>query len=466
MNKNDLKILIDAVKRSPDNIALRLSLGLKLFKIKEYEESEKNYQHVLKLDAENVKAKQGLIELYYAKGNYSAVIVIAEELAHRNISSEKIMELQVKSLLKQNSVSEAQELYNKILDRNPFYYDEELDSVLKDEEEYFSEGLKGDEAFSQDDEFDEFDKMGDFNLPDFLSNPQNLMLPKTEEGFEAVIGNQYLKDEIYTLYIHMDIDEHTKSKFKISSTNSLLMYGPPGCGKSHITKYLPYELDIDVLPFDWSRMNNNQSVNKDYVIPFYFNVARMQSPCTLLIDHLDLVIYNRAHPLQEEEKRYASQFLAEMDSMYAYDSEITVIGATNTIWNLNSELFRYGRFDNLVFVKPPSKEDRLDFFTYKNEELQLNIRNYDELVALTHLYSFADLENIFQKATKEHLSIHLEEGNKIKPISIDALIRQIKKSKSSILYWFDDFIQNSTPSFKRTAIYDEVRNYIESEVNQ
>ena len=88
MNKNDLRILKEAINRSPDNIALRLSYALKLFKIKEYEERKK-LSACFKTRFRKYKAKQGLIELYFAKGNYSAVIVIAEELSARNLTSEK-----------------------------------------------------------------------------------------------------------------------------------------------------------------------------------------------------------------------------------------------------------------------------------------------------------------------------------------------------------------------------------------
>ena len=196
MNKNDLRILKEAINRAPDNIALRLSYALKLFKIKEYDESEKNYHHVLKLDPENIKAKQGLIELYFAKGNYSAVIVIAEELSARNLTSEKILELQVKSLLRQNSLKEAQELYNKILERNPFYFDEELDSVLNDQEEYFDDSREGEGGFGDKDEFDPFDEYSPMEMPDFITNPEQMFLPKIEPGFGAMIGQDYLKNEL------------------------------------------------------------------------------------------------------------------------------------------------------------------------------------------------------------------------------------------------------------------------------
>ena len=369
MNKNDLRILKEAINRAPDNIALRLSYALKLFKIKEYDESEKNFHHVLKLDPENIKAKQGLIELYFAKGNYSAVIVIAEELSARNLTSEKILELQVKSLLRQNSLKEAQELYNKILERNPFYFDEELDSVLNDQEEYFDDSREGEGGFGDKDEFDPFDEYSPMEMPDFITNPEQMFLPKIEPGFGAMIGQDYLKNELQEMYIHMDLDGETLSRFGIEPSGSILLYGPPGCGKTFSISLLPYELDIDVIPFDWNRISNNQSISREFIIPFYFNMARLHMPATIFIDQVDQLLGNGAEDIQNT---YLHQLLIEVDAMFRYNQNIILIAATNAIWNINPALLRYGRFNSSLFVYPPDENDRRAYIQGKIEKFNIS----------------------------------------------------------------------------------------------
>jgi tetratricopeptide (TPR) repeat protein len=221
MNRKELKGLEEELKNSPNNIALRLTYALKLFKLKEFEQSEKNYQIVLKLDSANVKAKQGLIELYFAKGNYSAVIVIAEELVKANAASEKMMELYAKALLRQNSIEEAQEIYEKIIKNNPFYFDEELDSVLEDHDEYISDEIGN----ADDDDFDE-EGYDDFFDNPFFDDDSHLYLPDLNIKWDDVTGHETLKSFIV---FKQDQINSNLSTFHLKKVG-LLLYGPSGCG--------------------------------------------------------------------------------------------------------------------------------------------------------------------------------------------------------------------------------------------
>ena len=104
--------------------------------------------------------------------------------------------------------------------------------------------------------------------------------------------------EFQQMYIDMDLDLDTLSRFGLEPSGSILLYGPPGCGKSFSISLLPYELDIDVIPFDWNRISNNQSISREFIIPFYFNMARLHMPATSFIDQVDQLLGNGAEDLQ------------------------------------------------------------------------------------------------------------------------------------------------------------------------
>ncbi len=455
MNKNDINALREAVIRSPENIALRLSLALKLFKVREFDESEKNYQQVLKIDPENIKAKQGLIELYYSKGNYSTVIVIAEELANRNLASEKIMELQVKSLLKQNSHKEAQEIYNKILDRNPFYFDEELDSVLADDEEYNSDSK--DKPFAGDDDFEGFGHMGEMKIPDFINNPEIMYLPKTGNGFEDMVGHDDIKEALDIIYLVDELDEEIKDKYKLKNCSSLLLYGPPGCGKSFTVSCIPSEFEEDVLPFDWSRISDDsQSVRKDFILPFYFNMARMEAPLTLHLDRVEDIIGNK----NPDAHLFQSQFAAEMDAAYRYNQDLFVIACSTSVWHLDPGMLRGGRFDDCLFVAPPNKLERRAYFEAYFEKLEIEIPNIDSLAEASELFSFADLRNVCDKSVLKHVARYQPDLKRMPNMDTDTFLSEILKSKPTTLYWFDQIIHESTTSFKSTQIFNTVNEYL------
>jgi transitional endoplasmic reticulum ATPase len=454
MNKKDLQTLREAVINAPSNIALRLSLALKLFKINEFDESEKNYQQVLKMDSDNIKAKQGLIELYFAKGNYSTVIVIAEELGARNITSEKIMELQVKSLLKQNSLKEAQEIYNKILDRNPFYFDEELDSVLADDEEYKSD--KAEKPSFGDEDFDGFSHMNELKIPDFINNPEIMYLPKEGNGFDDMIGQSYLKDVLNENYFVDELDEDIKQRYNLKNCSSMLLYGPPGCGKSFAVSCIPIEFEEDVLPFDWSRISDDsQSVRKDFILPFYFNMARMESPITLFLDRIEDIIGNN----NPDSHLFQSQFSSEMDAAVRYNQDLFVIACSTAVWHLDPALLRSGRFDDCVFVAPPSDEDRKEYFVQYFKNLEIKVSKLDQLVDQTKTFSYSDIKSMCDKTVLRYVANKIKNTNEA-AIKVDHFIKTLPLMKSTCSYWFEQMQLESSATFKSTQIFNTINDYI------
>jgi SpoVK/Ycf46/Vps4 family AAA+-type ATPase len=360
--------------------------------------------------------------------------------------------------LRQNSLKEAQELYNKILERNPFYFDEELDSVLNDQEEYFDESRDGESGYGEKDEFDPFDDFSGMEMPDFITNPEQMFLPKMEPGFGGMAGQEYLKQELHELYLHLDLDNETLQRFDIKPTGSVLLYGPPGCGKSYAVSHLPYEFDIDIIPFDWNRISNNQSISKEFIIPFYFNMARLHMPATIFIDQFDQL---PGMGNEEVHNTYMHQLLLEVDAMFRYNQNIVLIAATNAIWNINTALFRFGRFNNAVFVYPPDENDRKEFIQTLVEKHQIKISSLDEWVEKTHLFSFSDIERWFDTAIKKHLSAHFYKSEtKIPNLQKSVLDQALIKCTPSTLYWFDSVISSSNESFKMTEMYQEVRDFV------
>jgi cell division protease FtsH len=447
--KNDVKELREAVAKSPENISLRMSLALRLLKLKEYEECEKNYQAVLKIDKDNIKAKQGLLELYFAKENYSAVIVIAEELAQRNIISEKSMELHIKSLIRQNNLKDAQEIYNKLLDRNPFFFDEEIEMVLSDEDEVGD----GTNEFGED--FEGYGNMGEIPIPDFIENPKMMLMPPVGEGFSDIIGCESLKAELNRIYFLDELSDDDKAKYKIKNCMSLMLYGPPGCGKSYSVSCISTEFDEDVMPVDLSKTSDdNHTVKKDYLIPFYFNMVRVAAPLTLYFDQFDnLISYG-----EESNLLFSNQFETEMDQVYRMNTDLILLASTNKPWRIKPEWLRYGRFDQSIFVAPPDFNDRKSFFKDKADHLKLKL-DLDQLADLTQFWSYADLANVTEKLVYNHV---VENFSKVKipSLTMEKILPEINNHKSSILYWFEDFKTQTNQAFKKTIIYDQIEDYV------
>jgi SpoVK/Ycf46/Vps4 family AAA+-type ATPase len=148
-----------------------------------------------------------------------------------------------------------------------------------------------------------------------------------------------------------------------------------------------------------------------------------------------------------------------MDNVYRYNVDFMVIACSTNIWEIEPSMHRYGRFDQMVFVAPPDEEERMAFFNKKLSILKIKGKS-DDLVELTHMFSFADMENIVKQTTLEHFAKYFGKS-KIPAISLEHFTNNAKKSKSSIMYWFEHFKKKSNKSFKHTNVYSTVSEYME-----
>src|SRR4051812_28772911 len=120
--------LREALQQSPDNIPLRILLAENLMHAKMFADAEAEYRTVLEKDPNNVKAKRGLTKSYFEQAKYTVAIVVYEELSAREQDVE-LMVIHAKSLMRNNELSKAIEVYKNILALNPAFKDDELDSL-------------------------------------------------------------------------------------------------------------------------------------------------------------------------------------------------------------------------------------------------------------------------------------------------------------------------------------------------
>jgi len=447
MNRKELKGLEDELKNSPNNIALRLTYALKLFKLKEFEQSEKNYQIVLKLDSNNVKAKQGLVELYFAKGNYSAVIVIAEELVKANAASEKMMELYAKALLRQNSIEEAQEVYERIIKNNPFYFDEELDSVLEDQDEYISNALP-----NRDQDDYEDDEYGDFFDNPFFDDDSHLFLPDLNIKWDEINGHEILKS--FIIFKNDQISSNLTT-FHLKKVG-LLMYGPSGCGKTHIVRALPSKIETPILPLTIDKLMDIYSYKPEGLIHYYFGKMRLGNPCILFIEDVEKYAQRLTENSGLEIRLIVSKLAEELD--HVRFQEQFIIATTSKPWELDAMFLTTGKFNYPFFVGPPSLKERKEFFKKLFHTKKLANSAVDLLAKESKYYSIGELLSAFDRAiTFECIAKGVPSK---KTIDADLVLSQLDIIQPNARLWFEDF-KNMWPSSKKShQIFTEVDQFM------
>ena len=209
-------------------------------------------------------------------------------------------------------------------------------------------------------------------------------------GLECVAGMKELKNILIADVINPLRNPAKFEKFKVSIPNGIILYGPPGCGKTFIVRKLAEELEysfFDVKHSDLTTPYIHGSVGN---IGKAFSMAQENAPAILLFDEISGLVPDRNSmgSFDKHKEEEVNEFLIQLND--AADKKILVIGTTNYIDRIDSAVLRPGRFDKKIHVSLPDFEARMALF-----KLGLTGRPFDKNIDFSHL---ADLTKGFSCA--------------------------------------------------------------------
>lgn len=260
----------------------------------------------------------------------------------------------------------------------------------------------------------------------------------TLRGFDCVAGMKELKSLLISEVIEPLMNPEKFLKFKLSIPNGILLYGPPGCGKTFIVKKLAEELKYNFFEL------NPSSVATPWVhgavgnIAKVFEMAKMQAPAIIFIDEIEGLIPKREELTSSADikKEEINEFLLQLNNAGA--NKILVVGATNRPHMIDTAILRSGRMDKRIYVPAPDFEARRDMF-----KICLSGRPYDKtidfekLAKMTENYVGSDIELIATTSARMAVASDRE------MIDETMLIDAIKKFNHSIsaeeIKYYDQF---------------------------
>jgi SpoVK/Ycf46/Vps4 family AAA+-type ATPase len=427
-----IKNLVEALNLSPDNVPLRLQVANLMMGEKMYAEASEQLSELLKRSYGHTSAQVQLAECFYHLQKYSTALIIFEQLNFAQLPVQSAA-LYVKCLIKEQSIEQAIDLYKQLLMQNPGFSDSEIDNTLR----------LGSSAETDD---------------DFMNDGEDYFLEKPTTKFSDVGGMKNVKNEISLKIIQPLKNPDLYKAFGKKAGGGILLYGPPGCGKTFIAKATAGEIDAKFISIGLHDILDMWIGNSEKNLHHVFEVARANKPCVLFFDEVDAIGSSRADLKQSAMRHVINQFLAELDGVEADNEGILILAATNAPWSVDGAFRRPGRFDRIIFVAPPDEEARIDILQQLLKEKPVGDVDVKKIAVQTEGYSGADLTALIDIAIEDKLTQSIETGE-LQPLNTKDLLRALKIHRPTTQEWFSS-ARNYALYANESGLYDDILKYL------
>jgi AAA+ superfamily predicted ATPase len=243
-----------------------------------------------------------------------------------------------------------------------------------------------------------------------------------------------------------------------SLRGGLLLYGPPGCGKTFIARAVAGELGARFIAVSFADIIDMFVGQSERNIHELFEIARRNAPCVLFLDEVDAIGQKRSQLRNTPMRSAVNQLLLELDDVSGNNEGVFLLAATNHPWDVDSALRRPGRFDRTLLVLPPDAPAREEVFRYHLRERPVAGIDLAKLAKQTDGYSGADIAHICETAAERALmdSVRLGEPRMIGTPDLEAAISEVKPSLGA---WFDT-ARNVALFANEGGTYDDLAAYL------
>lgn len=445
MNPQDSTInaLRDALRVSPDNVPLRQHLAEMLLRYGQAEEAEKEYRQALTRASDDASLKVGLANAFFQQGKNTQALVIIEDLLKRPNAPPQAYLLQARLMWKAGEVQRAVQAYREAINAEPALADPHLASLLGVGEEF------------EDAELSE----GRVREPAGPESPSPTFTPERPAlTFADVGGMDALKEEIRMKIVFPLTHPDLFKSYGKAIGGGMLIYGPPGCGKTFLARATAGEIKARFLAVGISDILDMWIGQSERNLHELFEQARNNTPCVLFFDEVDALGASRSDLRHGGARQLINQFLAELDGVQSSNEGVLILAATNAPWHLDSAFRRPGRFDRILFVPPPDAPARSAILRLQCRGKPVENIDYDWLAKKTEHFSGADLKAIVDVAIEEKLRHAMKTGTS-QPLTMKDLSAAAAAIKPSTREWFAT-ARNYALYANQAGLYDDLLKHL------
>ncbi len=428
--------------------------ALSYYQLKNYDKSIADYTEAAELDPKNPIIFNNKGDAYYRKQDYTSAIKDYDKAIMLNPNYLKAFYNRALSYASLEDYEKAVEDFSKVVQLKPdfaeayhlrglaYEYAGDLDSAIGDYEKAIQlspelseakshlESAKGKKQSAEGGGGGGGGKEG--------SGGEIKVLKKPEMTFNDVAGMEKMKEEIRESVVYPMMKPDLARKYGKFGGGGVLMYGPPGCGKTYIVKAAAGECQAAFINAKLSDLMDMYVGNTEKNIHKVFETARKNSPCILFFDEVDAIGGRRDQQEGQQYMRMAvNQMLYEMDGVEANNQNVLIIAATNAPWDVDPAMRRAGRFSKAIFIPEPDLTSRIAILKMHSRKRPMAKGiPYFRLGVATMNYASADLKAVVDEASAIPWREAFKSG-KERTVQTRDFIAAIRKKKSSLPPWYE-----------------------------
>jgi SpoVK/Ycf46/Vps4 family AAA+-type ATPase len=273
-----------------------------------------------------------------------------------------------------------------------------------------------------------------------------------------VAGMEEVKKRLEAAFLAPMRNPELRKLYGKSLRGGLLLYGPPGCGKTFIARAVAGELGAKFLSVSFAELIDMFVGQSERNIHELFEAARRNAPCVVFLDEVDAIGQKRSQLRNTPMRSAVNQLLLELDDVTNANTDVFLLAATNHPWDVDSALRRPGRFDRTILVLPPDVAAREGVFRYHLRDRPVAGIDLRKLAKATDGYSGADIAYICETAAERALldSASTGEARLIGQGDLEAAAAEVKPSLGT---WFDT-ARNVALFANDGGTYDDLAAYL------
>jgi SpoVK/Ycf46/Vps4 family AAA+-type ATPase len=425
-----IAVLLSAIEKDPENAALRLHLVSLLFESGRMDEALKHCAVILASQPDHIEA------LDYAARAAEALGDAKRAEGYRRLLKAMAAEDPVAAPLaaKTNEAASDEHFWPSDLALNESEPEAKRTPIANASSDEVELVWNGEEA----DEFWEAEKPG-VTLSD-------------------VAGMEDVKRRLNLAFLAPLKNPEMMRMYGKTLRGGLLLYGPPGCGKTYIARATAGELGAKFIAVGLSDVLDMWIGQSERNLREIFQSARRNAPCVLFFDEIDALGQKRSLQRHSASRNVVNQLLSEMDSVNADNEGIFILAATNHPWDVDTALRRPGRLDRTLLALPPDGAARMAILQLQSRQRPIDKIDFKWLAEKTAEFSGADLVHLFESAVELAMEDSLTSG-RARPVDMNDFKKALKEIKPSTRAWFE-VARNYAMFANDGGAYDELLDYL------